>query len=129
MIVSSSEVDGFPQLYLWVAVDSPDRPPGRIEVEACVVCGALVPSVRADTHTRWHAERDPSSAEVSRLLEDNGRTERMDSCDLSLDTETVECPACHGACGYRGDAEDTRDGPWVACPRCDGQGELTRWAR
>jgi hypothetical protein len=43
-------------VYVWAPLGSSDSPPGRVQVESCVDCAALVPVARLDRHGQWHAD-------------------------------------------------------------------------
>lgn len=51
--MSKREVEQQP-IYLWAAIGDESAIPGRVRVDVCERCGALVAADRADTHERWH---------------------------------------------------------------------------
>lgn len=51
------------QLYVWVSVGEPSRPPERVRVECCHDCASLIPTGSFDVHGRWHAAMERLAAE------------------------------------------------------------------
>ena len=49
----------------------------------------------------------------------------IDNQEEYKDSETIECPVCHGSGGHYINTKDNNDAEFVICKECDGDGEIS----